>query len=308
MTARRWARWVLAAVPLVGLVELGALAFQRARAPGFDEWEGAAGSMRDLRKPGDVVVVAPAWAEPAARRGLGDEVFPIRDVARPDLSRYEHAIELSTLGAEAPELAGWREEERRSAGKFTLRRLTNPSPARVVYDFTDHVRPPFVDVRGTEPAVACNWNPRAVVAAGGLGGHPTFPAERFECPGGVYFNVGVTVIADEEFRARRCIWSHPFARGEVVTRFREVPLGQVIRGHAGMYWIIERELKGAPVTLTVRVDGDVVGSATHKDGDGWAAFEMPLGAHAGAEKATVEFAVTTTNYSNRHYCFEADTR
>ncbi len=43
---------------------------------------------------------------------------------------------------------------------------------------------------------------------------------------GPYFNVGATVIADEEFRPRRCLWSHPFARGEIVTRFHHVPLGR----------------------------------------------------------------------------------
>jgi hypothetical protein len=178
----------------------------------------------------------------------------------------------------------------------------------VVYDFTDHLGPEAADVRGTDPPLACAWNPRATIVAGGLGGHPTFPPARFECPGGVFFNVGVTVIADEEFRPRRCIWSHPFARGEIVTRFHDVPLGGVIRGHGGMYWIIERERRGAPVTLTVRVDGDTVGSAVHRDGDGWAPFEFALGKHAGAPKAEVEFAVSSPNYRDRHYCFEADSR
>jgi hypothetical protein len=75
-----------------------------------------------------------------------------------------------------------------------------------------------------------------------------------------------------------------------------------------MYWIIERNLTGAPVTLTVRVDGEPVGSYTHIDGAGWQSFVMPLGAHAGKASAEVEFAVTTPNYLHRHYCFEADTR
>ena len=95
---------------------------------------------------------------------------------------------------------------------------------------------------------------------------------------------------------------------EIVTRFHEVPLGKVIRGHAGLYWIIEREKRGAPITLTIRVDGDTVGHTVHRDGDGWAGFELPLGAHAGAEKAEVEFAVASPNYRDRHFCFEADTR
>lgn len=301
-------RWAFLAVPVLGLAELGAHLWFAGRPPAFDDWFSITDSVRTLKQPGDLVVIAPAWADPAARRALGDELMPLRDVARPDVTRYAHAVEVSVLGERAPELRGFREVERREAGRFLLRRLENPAPARVAYDFVDHLDPAVADVRGTDPAVACTWNPRAAIAAGGLGGHPTFPAARFECPGGVFFNVGVTVIADEEFRPRRCLWSHPFARGEIVTRFRDVPLGQVIRGHGGMYWMIEREKKGAPVTLTVRVDGEQVGRVVHRDGEGWAPFDFPLGAHAGARAATVEFAVSSPSYRDRHFCFEADTR
>lgn len=308
MIASRPLRWAFLAVPLAGLVELTAHLYFAKRPPSFDEWFAVADAVRAVKHDGDLLVVTPSWADPAARRALGDELMPLRDVARPDVTRYAHAVELSILGERAAELGGFREVERRAAGKFLLRRLENPSPARVVYDFVDHLDPAVADVRGTDPPAPCAWNPRATVAAGGLGGHPTFGPQRFECPGGVYFNVGVTVIADEEFRPRRCLWSHPLARGEIVTRFRDVPLGRVIRGHGGMYWIIEREKKGAPVTLTVRVDGDTVGTFVHRDGDGFSFFEMPLGKHAGAARATVEFAVSSPSYHNRHFCFEADSR
>ncbi|WP_437291667.1 hypothetical protein [Sorangium sp. So ce406] len=310
--ARGWRRALgllaLLGLPALGLGELGAHLYFSERAPDFDAWREVEAPLAAMKQPGDLVVVAPAWADPAARRALGDELLPLRDAARPDESRYAAAVEISVLGQRAEELAGFREERRQEHGRFVLRRLVNPSPARVVYDFVDHVAPSSADVRVTDPPAACRWNPRARIAAGGLGGHPTFPAERFECPGGPFFNVGVTVIADEEFRPRRCIWSHPPRDGEIVTRFRDVPLGAVIRGHAGMYWIIEREQRGAPVTLSVRVNGEAVGEATHVDGDGWAAFEFPLGAHAGAARAEVEFAVTSPDYTHRHYCFEADTR
>ncbi|KYF73551.1 hypothetical protein BE11_12975 [Sorangium cellulosum] len=298
----------LLGLPALGLGELGAHVYFSESAPDFDAWREVEAPLAAMKQPGDLVVVAPAWADPAARRALGDELLPLRDAARPDESRYAAAVEISVLGQRAEELAGFREERRQEHGRFVLRRLVNPSPARVVYDFVDNVAPSSADVRVTDPPAACRWNPRARIAAGGLGGHPTFPAERFECPGGPFFNVGVTVIADEEFRPRRCIWSHPPRDGAIVTRFRDVPLGAVIRGHAGMYWIIEREQRGAPVTLSVRVNGDAVGEATHVDGDGWAAFEFPLGAHAGAASAEVEFAVTSPDYTHRHYCFEADTR
>ncbi len=178
----------------------------------------------------------------------------------------------------------------------------------MVYDFTDHVGPASLDVRAADPEVSCSWNAHAPIDAGGLGGHPTFPRERFDCPGGIFFNVGVTVIADERFLPRRCIWAHPPSRGELALRFHDVPTGDVVRGHAGMYWIIEREQKGAPVTMKIRVDGDEVGTYEHKDGEGWKPFSFSLAAHARQKSATVEFAVSTRNNRDRHFCFEADTR
>ena len=301
-------RWALMAVPLLGIVELAGQRWATHRAPSFDAWSAIEAPVRALKQDGDLVVIAPDWADPPARRAIGDELLPLRDVARPDETRYAHAIEVSILGERAPELRGWREESRRVEGQFKIRRLVNPAPQKVIYDFVDHARPGEADVRGTEPPLDCPWNPRAQVLAGGLGGHPTGPPQRFDCPGGVFFNVGVTVIADEEFRPRRCLWSHPLARGEIVTRLHDVPLGQVIRGHGGLYWMVERERKGAPVTLTVRVDGDTVGAFTHRDGEGWKAFEMQLGAHAGQRAREVELAVTSPNYKDRHFCFEADTR
>lgn len=306
--ARNLPRYAILAIPLLGLGELGAHFYFSRRPPSFDTWFEVKDAVAAMKQEGDLLVIAPPWADPAARRAFGDALMPLRDEARPDVTRYAHAVEVSILGQSAEELRGWEEEARRDQGQFRIRRLKNPRPVKVVYDFVDHARPPTVDVRGTEPPVTCAWNANAPIVAGGLAGHPTFPAERFECPGGIFFNLSVTVIADEEFRPRRCLWAHPFGRGEFVARFHDVPLGQVIRGHGGMYWMVERELRGAPIALTVRVDGQPIGTAVHKDGDGWAAFEFPLGAHAGAPRAEVEFAVSTENYRERHFCFEADTR
>jgi hypothetical protein len=290
------------------LAELGGHLFFAKRSPTFSDWSKLAGPVADERKEGDLLVVAPSWAEPLVRQALGDAFFPLRDVARPDVSRYRAALEITALGERASELDGFREVSRREVGPFLLRRLENPSPAEVVFDFVDALGPERADVRFTAPESKCPFTTNAPVLAGGLGGHPTFPAARFSCPGGPFFNVSVTVIADQDFRPRRCLWSHPPSRGEIVTRFSHVPLGRVIRGHAGMYWIIEREKKGAPVSLAVRVDGEEIGRYEHADGAGWEGFEMPLGVHAGKPSSVVEFAVSSTNYMHRHYCFEADTR
>ena len=301
-------RYLAVLVPLAGLCELGAHGYFARRAPSFAAWSVVDAPVRRLRQPGDLVVVAPRWAEPMARRVLGDELMPVADLARPDASRYRTALELSILGQRAPELAGWRELGRETVGKFELRRLENPQPLPVSFDFVDALGPERTSVLIGEQATPCPWADHAPVLAGGLGGHPTFPAHRFQCPLGEFFNVGVTVIADQDFLPRRCIWAHPPARGELRIRYRDVHLGEVIAGHGGMYWIIERELSGAPIQLTVRVDGDAVGEVVHQDGQGWASFELGLGAHARAPGAEVEFAVSSPDYRNRHFCFEAHTR
>jgi hypothetical protein len=302
------ARLAWALLPAVGLLELAGQLWASRRAPRFDDYAALRSPVHELARAGDLVVVAPRWAEPMVRRALGDETLSLADLARSDVDRYDRAVEISVLGERSSELSGFVERGARRVGPFVVRELENPAPKHVVYDFVDHVRPPDAKVFGTDPPVDCVFSEKAPVLSGGLGGHPTFPAARFLCPGGEFFNVGPTVIADERFLPRRCIWSHPFARGWIVTRFSQVPLGDRIVGHSGMYWIIERNLAGAPIELEIAVDGDVVGRVTHVDGQGWAPFEVPLGAHAHAHAADVEFRVSSPNYVDRHFCFEASSR
>lgn len=302
------ARVFLLALPALGLAELGLHFWFARRPPAFEEW---AGIREPVLRFGDAavpVVVAPSWADPLARQALGDARMPLAHVARPDVDRFERVIELSILGQEAPDLAGWTEEAAERHGKFLLRRLHNPRHRPVIFDFVERARPPFAEVRTTEPREACRWNEHAKTMSGGLGGNPTFAPQRFECPAGVFFHVGATVIADEEFRPRRCLWSHPPRSGELVTRFGDVTLGETIEGHSGMYWMVERERKGAPVMISVRVDGEEVGQVTHVDGEGWARFEVGLGAHAKKAHAVVEFGVSSPNHLHRHFCFEATSR
>lgn len=312
---KRWATLALGLAPLVGAVELALHFVFAARAPAFADYASLEAVVRDMKRANDVVVVAPRWADPNARAALGDALMPVRDEARSDVARYAGAVEVSVASQRAPDLAagGFREDARRDVGGFVVRHLVNPSPARVAFDFVDHLSPDVVSARESSGG-ACAWNPRARVMAGGLGGDPTFGPQRFDCGGRASDNVGVTVIADEHFLPRRCIWSPPPARGELITRFAHVPLGDVIQGHGGMTWIVERAEHGATVTLSVRVDGDDVGALDHVDGDGWKAFSLPLGKHAREADATVEFSVSTRRDrpgaldQERHFCFEADSR
>lgn len=299
--------WLGLALPLLGLLELcGAVAFAH-RAPREEEWSKLVPLAESVHRPGDLVVVAPRWAEPHARRVLGDAFFPLDIAARSGPETFERAIEVSILGAHSEELEGFREVRSSRVGPFTLRELENPKPERVVFDFVRELGPDHVVVP-TDEGEPCAWTDRAKVRTGGLGGHPTFPRERFQCPEGLFFQVSTTVVADENFLPRRCIWAHPPESGRRVIRYSKVPLGERIIGHLGMYWMIERERAGAPVTLAVRVDGAEVGRVDHADGEGWKRFELPLGDKANAAGATVEFEVTTPDYMHRHLCFQADSR
>jgi len=293
---------------VLGLGELALHVYHAKKSPQPEDWAQLKEPVAQDKRDGDVVVVAPSWADPWARQALGNAVFPLRDVARSDMSRYAGALEIGALGQTSPELRNFREVSSKRVGPFTLRRLENPNFSPTIGDFVDRIATGQAEVMVWETETKCPFTKNARAVAGGLGGHPTFPAARFECPGGVFFNVSETVIADQDFRPRRCIWAHPPNKGEVRIRFSDVTLGQVIRGHGGMYWIIERDKPGVPVILNVRVNGQEIGRYEHKDGDGWSEFEMQLGNNANVKNATVEFGVSSQNNLHRHFCFEAHSR
>jgi hypothetical protein len=174
-----------------------------------------------------------------------------------------------------------------------------------LFDFVDELAPPNARVRRIGPAADCPYRTNLKSLAGGLGGHPTLPRDRFQCPGGDFFNVGKTIIADERFLPRRCIWAHPWSSGELVIEWATVPTGRRIVGHSGMYWMIEREEAGTPVDLEVLVNDVSIGVATHRDGDGWSRFSFDLSESA-APTSKVSFRVSSADYQHRHFCFQAE--
>lgn len=298
-------------VPIFGLAELGGHLYFSRRAPTTEQWSAVRPLVATEKKGGAPVVIAPYWAEPMARMAFGDELMPIRDVARPDTTRYAEALEVSILGSRAPELAGWKVTREARQGKFTLRQLQNPTPPALTYDFVDHLDAASASVRVDKPGspVECAFTTSAALESGGLGGPPVYPAARFACPGEPsWVFVGVTIIEDKDYHPRRCIWSHPASGGaEMVTRFRDVPLGTQIRGHAGMGWIIERDRAVPTFTIRVLAGGEEVGKVVHEPGDSWKAFEMTLPAHISKRSADVEFRASAPG-GGTHICYEADSR
>ena len=279
------------------------------RAPRVAEWQAVRAQVAQRKRPSDLLIVAPEWADPIARFAFGDQLMPIADEARADSSAYSRAIEVDALGASAAELDGWAVVEQHSAGRFQIRVRENPHPEEVLFSFLDNARPPSLSVTAGDAGQServCVYSQHARPSAGGLHGHLAFPRERFLC-GGEEFFVGITILDDEQYRPRRCLWAEPRGGESVRLSFANVPMGRKIYGYAGLSYFLFRDGAHEPTTITVHVDGQPVGSYEHHDERGWHHFEFDTERFAG-QRAAVEFDVTSDDPSDRQLCFYADTR
>ncbi len=307
---RHFVRWAFAIVPTVAVGELVAQAVVAARVPTPGDWRAAHDYIATQRRPGDLVTSAPTWTDPLARMYFAD-MISLRDAGRADATGYPRALVATVHGAANPDLAGWRTVDARSFGTVTVRTVVNPQPARILFDFADHLHPTEADVfRDAGQPVACRWMAGMVVAGGGLGQGALAPPSRFVC-GEPWNYVGVTLIEDMAHRGRRCIWSHPIAGGVMRTIFGDVPMGTVLHGHHGIAYEAERgdDLGnvGGPVTLRVLIDDTEIGEATHNDYDGWKGFDLDTRRYAGTSHR-VTFEVRAAEPGMRHYCYTGDTR
>ncbi|HEY3500481.1 MAG TPA: hypothetical protein VGK73_37570 [Polyangiaceae bacterium] len=294
-------------VPLLALAELGAHFFFAQRAPREAEWRALGPAVLAKKRPGEPIVVAPAWAEPLARHVLGDAAFPLDELARPDAAGLGRVLEIAALGARAEEMRDFRVVSEEQRGPFVLRVLENPAPRRARHRFLAHVVPAELEVSVVDgdQAAPCPYDDHARVVAGGLHGEVTFPRERFVCPGGEASFVGITVIDDQEYRPRRCLWAHPPEQGFLRLRFRDVPLGRSLVGFAGLSYFLFRDGLGRPIELRARANGALLGSYRHQDEWGWHGFTLPSGEHAG-RTVTLDFEVQSERAPARHFCFYAE--
>lgn len=306
-----WTTWLVAALPLVGLLELSAHGVQLARVVPDGDWVAARDVVKGMVKGDDLVTFAPDWASPLGRKAFGDELITVERAAPPDVTRFPRALEVSIRGQHLEELADWKVLEERAAGRVTIRVLENPRPVHVLSDLVTL----FEQGQGTLTRVEGDHEEpcmrgRGPILSGNLGFGAAVPQDRIMCPRGGY--AAVTVLPDLEYRPRRCIYVPPLG-GAAMLRitFTGVHFGGVLHGHHGLYTEAERAKDGQPVTLNLRTagaSGDVpVGRFVHKDGDGWRGFEVPTPTLAGKTGELVA-EITSPNSNKRLYCFEADTR
>lgn len=293
----------LAVVEVVGHVVV------RSRVVTEDDWARAAARVREEHRPGDLIVVAPMWADPLLRQHLGDRLA-MKDVGRSDLAGYQRLWALSIRGhrpAEAPAEAPSFDEQH---GRVRVLRW-DLTPEAVLYDFTDHVREARVSLVDGERESVCPFRDEGRPRGGGLGAGPMTPAARHSCdPRRPWLWVGTTVQDDLELTPRYCIWQHPAGPEPIRATFPGVPLGERLVLYGDIYYEHERHREHGPLSVAVLVDGEEIGRMVHADGDGWKRMEASTQrpGRPRRERGDVTIEVTAPNPHLRSFCWSATTR
>lgn len=292
----------------LGLAALavGSLVFQ-ARLPGRlptdDDYRAAHERIVREARPGDIAVIAPAWAD-RGRRFLvavpsyaaydpAGDVYPGTNrqwlVALADAPRFDLESVRETLAARAhgsgpgTRIGALWVEPFDIAGPAVIRSLTDAvekGPSAGV----------SVAIEGTRRE-ECPW-----IA--------TPPGGRFQCPRGGW-NAVTTGWYEVEERPLRCIWAHPVGEEPVRLRYAGVPAGGHVRGRGAFVKDAGNSPGGAPVTVTVAVDGRPAGHYVFLNQPGLQPFDLPL--PVGEADAPVELSldVTTPQAGVRHFCLDA---
>ncbi|MBM4371712.1 MAG: hypothetical protein FJ098_08665, partial [Deltaproteobacteria bacterium] len=101
-----------------------------------------------------------------------------------------------------------------------------------------------------------------------------------------------------------CVWAHPADDGPLEIRFPSVRLGAALTGHHGIADSgRSRGRGGAPVTVTVLADGEVLGALEAREGRGWAPVSLDTSAQEG-EDVELILRITAPRAGRRHFCFD----
>lgn len=256
-------------------------------APSLGDWEGAAAEVRAGFRTGDLIVAAPAWADPILRMHLGD-LITIPMAARMDDVRYGRVWEIAQRGARAPEARG-DTIARRRFGALTLRLVQRPA-ATVTYDFLAH----WKDARVTR------WQPaeRVSVLCAWQGG------DRFACPGGGSVR---RELVEVDTRIREALLAPPVAGAILAIEFPEVALGRELIVTAGLHDVWARKYGRGTVNVEVWVAGQPAASATIGNRSGWHPIRIETAARDG-QTASVRVQISSPDPSLRNLAFAAEAR
>lgn len=292
----------------LAIVEVVAHVVTRSRVVEAEDWARAAERVRAEWREGDLVVVAPEWADPLLRQHLGDRIT-LEDAGRSDLAQVRRLWALSIRGHRPREAPSGAPEHDEQVGRVRILRWDMPGDA-VLYDLTEHVEQAQVAMVEGGREVPCTWRTEGRPRGGGLGAGPITPAARHVCDARrPWLWVGTTMQDDLDLRPRHCVWQHPAGAEPIRARFPDVPLGERLVLYADLYYEHERDRAHGPVHVAAFVDGEEIGRMVHHDGDGWK--RMDARTQRGGERrerGEVTIEVTAPDPHLRSVCWAATTR
>jgi hypothetical protein len=279
---------VAAAVAVLALVETAVALIAPLRAPTDADWAAAEREVRAGFRAGDLIVAAPAWADPILRVHLGD-LLPAKVAGRMDDARFGRVWEVSQRDARAPEARRGHVALERRAGALTVRRIER-DPAQVTYDFADR----WTDARMTRttlgrPDVSC---PRS--------------GDRLQCPD-VGFNYLHHQIVEVDTRLRDALLCQPVGGATVVIEYPAVPLGRELVVATGLHNVWMRKAARGVVHLRLLVAGTPQAAITTDDDSGWQLTRIDSSAYDG-KVVPVRFEITSPAPYARHFAFAAEAR
>jgi len=285
---RRLAAGLASALVLLALYETAQAVIAPWRASSDADWTAAEAAVRAQFKPGDLVVAAPAWADPIMRLHLGDLV-PVKVAGRLDAARYGRVWEISQRGGRSDDAVGGRVAWQEGHGALTVRRYER-SPATVTYDFLEQ------------------W-PRARVARA-QPGRGEIPCERqidrVQCPS-ISWNWVKPELLEIGTTLRNALYTQPVGGAAMIVEYPDVPLGRELVVGSGLHHVWLRKIGDGTVRLRVLVDGRQVGTSDASNRSGWRIDHFDTGALAG-RRATVRFEITSAKPYSRHFGFAAEAR
>jgi hypothetical protein len=279
----------LAVVSLLAVVETAAALVAPSRAPKDEDWRAAAAEIRAGFRAGDLIVAAPAWADPILRVHLGD-LIPVEVAGRLDDERFGRVWEVSQRGAHAAAAARGDVAAERGFGALTVRRVER-TPAAVRYDFVAH----WSEARVSQRA-----------AGGGASVDCQVIGDRIQCPD-VGHNYVRRQIVEVDTRLRLALLAPPVAQTTVVIEYPAIPLGHSLVVATGLSNVWMRKEAQGSVNLRVVVDGAVDAAITTRNDDGWALHRLDTSARAG-QLAVVRFEITSAAPRARHFALAAEAR
>lgn len=283
---RRLSIVVAVAIVLLALVETVNAFVAPSWAPTEKDWGAAAAKVRAQFRPGDLIVAAPAWADPIMRRQLGDLV-PLAMAGRMDAARYGRIWEISQRGARAADTAGARVVDTSCYGALTVKRWEKPA-AQVTFDFlAEWHRAEVSVVTSDHVEVPC------VVAQ-----------ERFQCTGGTSLK---PELLEVDTTLRNGLALDPAERSTLVLEFAEVPLGRELAVASGLHSVWLRKLGDGKVRMRVLALGRELGAVEATSSSGWDLKTFDTSALAGTT-GKVRFEITTDKAGSRHFGFAAEAR